>query len=776
MNSHILRTPVSYLAILPSTQLRLRSLTSRPISAFRYPYLIWRPPCVSKPVHYSILSFTQKALRNAELWWEKDQDFWVDVSSPESLTEALKCSEHELAVVDWYATWCHGCRKTSPLLTELASDFQLNQRVKFVRVCVDSMAAHARKQGVKALPYLTIHDGSGETLIGFGAAASKVKTFRKNIETVLENRDMDYQLDPNGLVIPLEKITPKSRTRSQEAEIEELRRFSASLSGRLNKPKEEEKEDSLDPVQTNGDDGLITERQAFLDDYGQLYGYNGLLNSIYDKELGNRLGQNQYYLDYTGSSVYIQSQLSAIMNEFQNSIFGNPHSENPSSALTRERIEEVRQMILEFFDADPRDYQVIFTTSATAALKLLAETYPWTENSTFRYLRENHNSVLGMREYVLREGGGFESVAEETVEDWLQTPATPSGNGLTSPVYNLFSYPAEDNFAGVKYPLTWIHQIQQKSTEQEIWKVALDAAAFVGTQPLSLRQYPADYVSISFYKMFGYPTGLGALIAKVDGIEILDKVFWAGGSVALATSKDDFHVLKCRPTERLEDGTVAFLDIISLKHGFETLKRFGGMMRIQQHVTSLTEWLYRRLNSLQHSNGRPLVKIFGKHGAPNSRDVQGGILNFELLGPNGKVLSYKSFELEAAKSGFHIRTGIECNPGAAYNYIGIQESEVESLAGLTEGCDDEMEYIQVSRPRAISLFTSVDSSELSSQLQMDEAVDLTDARLVSIPLGSVRISLGYMSTFEDCLRFVQFLERSCKDRDPESSKTIPNEN
>jgi molybdenum cofactor sulfurtransferase len=44
-------------------------------------------------------------------------------------------------------------------------------------------------------------------------------------------------------------------------------------------------------------------------------------------------------------------------------------------------------------------------------------------------------------------------------------------------------------------------------------------------------------------------------------------VFWGGGTVALATSSDHFHVLKCRPSDKLEDGTVSFLDIMALKHG-----------------------------------------------------------------------------------------------------------------------------------------------------------------------------------------------------------------
>jgi hypothetical protein len=56
---------------------------------------------------------------------------------------------------------------------------------------------------------------------------------------------------------------------------------------------------------------------------------------------------------------------------------------------------------------------------------------------------------------------------------------------------------------------------------------------------------------------------------RVDAAEDLRKLFWGGGAVSLATSSADFHVLKCRPADKLEDGTVNFLDIISLKVGRE---------------------------------------------------------------------------------------------------------------------------------------------------------------------------------------------------------------
>lgn len=42
----------------------------------------------------------------------------------------------------------------------------------------------------------------------------------------------------------------------------------------------------------------------------------------------------------------------------------------------------------------------------------------------------------------------------------------------------------------------------------------LDAAKACGTAPPDLSIHRADFVAVSFYKIFGYPTGLGALLVR----------------------------------------------------------------------------------------------------------------------------------------------------------------------------------------------------------------------------------------------------------------------
>ena len=67
-------------------------------------------------------------------------------------------------------------------------------------------------------------------------------------------------------------------------------------------------------------------------------------------------------------------------------------------------------------------------------------------------------------------------------------------------VPNLFAYPAQSNYTGVQHDLNWIAEAQKRG-----WHVLLDAAAFVPTNRLDLSVHHPDFVSLSFYKIFGIP-------------------------------------------------------------------------------------------------------------------------------------------------------------------------------------------------------------------------------------------------------------------------------
>jgi len=63
------------------------------------------------------------------------------------------------------------------------------------------------------------------------------------------------------------------------------------------------------------------------------------------------------------------------------------------------------------------------------------------------------------------------------------------------------------------------------------YNTLLDAAALAPTSSISLEETPVDAMAISFYKMFGYPTGIGALVIKKSFLEKLQRPWFAGGNV-----------------------------------------------------------------------------------------------------------------------------------------------------------------------------------------------------------------------------------------------------
>jgi selenocysteine lyase/cysteine desulfurase len=53
--------------------------------------------------------------------------------------------------------------------------------------------------------------------------------------------------------------------------------------------------------------------------------------------------------------------------------------------------------------------------------------------------------------------------------------------------------------------------------------------------------------ALSYYKIFGYPTGLGALLVRRDAVQVLRKRFFGGGTVEVSVSNADFFRCQLPP-------------------------------------------------------------------------------------------------------------------------------------------------------------------------------------------------------------------------------------
>jgi selenocysteine lyase/cysteine desulfurase len=371
------------------------------------------------------------------------------------------------------------------------------------------------------------------------------------------------------------------------------------------------------------------------------------------------------YLDYGGAALYGASQIAAHAARLGRVVLGNPHSENGSSLASSASIDRVRTRVLRFFDASD-DYVVCFTANASAAIKLVAEAYPFGPDAPLVLTADNHNSVNGIREYARRAGARVEylPVASDLRLDnperrlALAKPEDAAGGGDP-----LFAFPAQSNFSGVHHPLSLIDTAHGLG-----YRVLLDAAAFVPAHALSLRAHPADFVAISFYKMFGYPTGIGALIGRRDAFGLLRRPWFAGGTVDYASVQLERHQL--RPLhEGFEDGTPNFLDFAAIQDGLSFIERIG-LRRIAAHTSDLAHTLVDGLVSLRHATGEPLARVYGLEGE------RGATVAFNVLDCDGRPVPFGLVEHRANGAGVHLRGGCFCNPGAAEAAFGFDAAQM----------------------------------------------------------------------------------------------------
>ncbi|XP_029691302.1 molybdenum cofactor sulfurase isoform X3 [Takifugu rubripes] len=414
------------------------------------------------------------------------------------------------------------------------------------------------------------------------------------------------------------------------------------------------------------------------------YGYEGKLEDMIEQEFSRTKGMT--YLDHAAATLYPESLLRDYCQDISRNVYGNPHSRNPSSRLTHDTLERVRYRILQHFNTTPEEYSVIFTSGSTAALKVVAESFPWRApsdreaGSYFSYLTDNHTSVVGIRGKTFSQGVVTLPVSPQALEDRAKDKAQGDDDICQTP--HLFCYPAQSNFSGWKYPLNYVTGIQGRCLYPACdhpgrWFVLLDAASHISCSPLDLHNCPADFVPISFYKLFGFPTGLGALLVHNNAASMLKKAYFGGGTAAAYLSGEDYYIHATNISDRFEDGTVAFLDIIAINHAFDALYRItGGMHCIQQHTFGLARYTYMLLSSLCHGNKRPVAQMYTQ-GQFESPSTQGAILNFNLVDSHGQIIGYSKVERMASLYNIHLRTGCFCNTGACQYFLGITDQQMK---------------------------------------------------------------------------------------------------
>jgi selenocysteine lyase/cysteine desulfurase len=265
------------------------------------------------------------------------------------------------------------------------------------------------------------------------------------------------------------------------------------------------------------------------------------------------------------------------------------------------------------------------------------------------------------------------------------------------------------------------HPLALVDTAREFgWKVLLDTASYLGTCDLRLDQVKPDFLTLSLYKIAGYPTGLGALVARRDALDELLRPWFSGGTVMWASVQHQRHRLADAP-EGFEDGTPSFLAARAVAPALDVV-RAAHRERLSWHLAALTSRLRQELSRLQHGNGSPVIRVLG----PVDGADTGATVAITVADQHGRAIPYWDVEAAARDAGIAVRGGCFCNPGCAEAAFVFPDVRVRSCLDTLGG---------------------------------DFTIPRFAACLDDHAVGAIRISMGLGSVMSDVDRVIEFLER-----------------
>jgi molybdenum cofactor sulfurtransferase len=433
-------------------------------------------------------------------------------------------------------------------------------------------------------------------------------------------------------------------------------------------------------------------------------------------------------------------------------------------------------------------YDVHFTSGSTEAFKTIAERFPWRPSSCntrchgqcryqhhrsiFMYVTNSHNSVVGMRQLAIQKGATFYCLDLKdlqrmtTVKDWKDLEdevltlssldnddnekktvgvCSECQNKTTPASRHLLVFPSECNFGGDRPDAKSIIKVARASG----WYTMLDVAKHASTDHISLKLLNPDFAALSFYKLFGEPTGVGALLVRRSAISVLFEAddsrrqYQGGGSVDIMLPNRDYTVPKGRSIglASFQNGTSHFRGIANLTHGFDSLERVGGMSAIHRHASCLANEMSSLLRRMKHNNGIPVIRLYGAWGSEtrivggeddydDQNPTRGPIVALNVFRSDGTAVGYNEVSKLASlnRPPIQFRTGCFCNPGACQRALNLDDRQ------------------------------AIDNYEKTGHVCGDH-IDLANG----MPTGAIRVSFGKDSIWEDMEAFVRFIEVTFKD-------------
>ena len=165
--------------------------------------------------------------------------------------------------------------------------------------------------------------------------------------------------------------------------------------------------------------------------------------------------------------------------------------------------------MLEYFNAPPDEYAVDLHAKRERGAEAGRRSLSLSRRRPSAAAADNHNSVNGIREFARAQGAAVDYMPVTVPDLRIDPDALAHCSRRRRGATNLFAFPAQSNFSGVQHPL-------DSSTQAHVTRLgrAPRRGRLRADQPARPSHGAARLRSLSFYKMFGYPTGVGCLLAR----------------------------------------------------------------------------------------------------------------------------------------------------------------------------------------------------------------------------------------------------------------------
>jgi cysteine desulfurase/selenocysteine lyase len=379
-------------------------------------------------------------------------------------------------------------------------------------------------------------------------------------------------------------------------------------------------------------------------------------------------GHQIVYLDNAASSQRPKSVIDSISKLYLEHYANVHRSGHEFAARTTIKVEESRTSVASYINA-PQPEQVIFTSGATSAINLVAQSWGRSDlkpgDEIVLTEMEHHSNIVPWQQLAreigvhikwapIRKDYGLDLVAYEKL--------------LTSRT-KLVAITAVSNVLGTINPVSQIVSLAHQAGA----RVLVDAAQAVPHGELDVRLWDADFVVFSGHKMLA-ATGVGVLYGKKECLESMPA--WQGGGNMIQSVTFEGFTEAGLP-HKFEAGTPPIAEIISLKPAIEYLSQFG-TERLLEHERNLSQIA---IDGLHRIDG---VKVYA-----SSESDRAGIVTFTCDGVHGeeiaKLLDARGIAIRVGHHcamPLHARLGINSSCRASFYLYNTKEEAERFVEGV----------------------------------------------------------------------------------------------